>query len=107
MKGLKNELAWESAGELMFFIAPIDRIQLVLASSCRTTRPAIVFKRRAALRARAAPPLVRRPRCAARNFGTVRSKLCLNFTPWRLAIFTPPRTIFAANFVSVGKVIFF
>ena len=41
------------------------------------------------------------------NFGTVRSKLCLNFTPCRRAIFTPPRTIFAANFVSVGKVIFF
>jgi hypothetical protein len=33
------------------------------------------------LRARAAPPLVRRPLCAANNFGTVRSKLCLNFTP--------------------------
>jgi hypothetical protein len=31
----------------------------------------------------------------------------LNFTPWRLAIFTLPRTIFAANFVSVGKVMFF
>lgn len=27
MKGLKNELAWKSASELAFFIAPIDRIQ--------------------------------------------------------------------------------
>jgi hypothetical protein len=32
MKGLKNELAWESAGELAFFIAPIDRIQLALGT---------------------------------------------------------------------------
>ena len=48
--------------------------------------------------------MVRRPLYAASNFGTVRSKLCLNFTPCRRAIFTPPRTIFAANFVSVGKV---
>jgi len=30
MKGLQNELAWESAGELAFFIAPIDRIQATL-----------------------------------------------------------------------------
>ena len=30
----------------------------------------------------------------------------INFTPYRPAIFTPPRTIFAANFESVGKVIF-
>ena len=30
MKGLQNELAWESAGELAFFIAPIDRIQRAL-----------------------------------------------------------------------------
>ena len=32
MKGLQNELAWESAGELAFFIAPIDRIQLALGT---------------------------------------------------------------------------
>jgi len=32
MKGLKNELAWESAGELAFFIAPIDRFQLALGT---------------------------------------------------------------------------
>jgi hypothetical protein len=52
MKGLKNELAWESAGELSFFIAPIDRIQLALGTpdfrslfggasppACATLRP--------------------------------------------------------------------
>ena len=32
MKGLKNELAWESAGELAFFIAPIDSIQSTLGT---------------------------------------------------------------------------
>ena len=32
MKGLQNELACESAGELAFFIAPIDRIQLALGT---------------------------------------------------------------------------
>ena len=30
MESLQNELAWESAGELAFFIAPIDRIQATL-----------------------------------------------------------------------------
>jgi hypothetical protein len=30
MKGLQNEWAWKSAGELAFFIAPINRIQLAL-----------------------------------------------------------------------------
>jgi hypothetical protein len=52
MKGLKNELAWESAGELAFFIAPIDRVQLALGTpdfrslfggasppACATLRP--------------------------------------------------------------------
>jgi hypothetical protein len=30
MKGLQNKLAWESVGELAFFIAPIERIQRAL-----------------------------------------------------------------------------
>ena len=30
MKGLQDELTWESAGELVFFIAPIGRIQRAL-----------------------------------------------------------------------------
>jgi hypothetical protein len=37
----------------------------------------------------------------------VRSKLWRNLTPCLLASFTPPRTILAASFVSVGKVMFF
>jgi len=41
------------------------------------------------------------------SFGTVRLKLCLNFTPWLRAVFTPPCKTFAANFVYVGKAIFF
>lgn len=32
MKSLQNELAWESAGELAFFIAPIDRIKLLMGT---------------------------------------------------------------------------
>jgi hypothetical protein len=52
MKGLQNELACESAGELAFFIAPIERIQLALETpdfrslfsggpppACATLRP--------------------------------------------------------------------
>ena len=52
MKGLQNELAWESAGELAFFIAPIDRIKLPMGTpdfrslfggvsppACATLRP--------------------------------------------------------------------
>jgi hypothetical protein len=52
MKSLQNELAWESAGELAFFIAPIDKIQLALGTpifaplfggasppACATLRP--------------------------------------------------------------------
>ena len=30
MKGLQNELAWESAGRLVFFIVSMDRIPLTL-----------------------------------------------------------------------------
>jgi hypothetical protein len=50
-------------------------LQVSLHQVVATTCPAIVFKRLAALRAAAAPPLVRRPRCAVKSFGTVRSKL--------------------------------
>jgi hypothetical protein len=52
MKGLQNELAWKSAGELAFFIAPIDRIKLPMGTpdfrslfggvsppACATLRP--------------------------------------------------------------------
>ena len=52
LKGLQNELACDSAGELAFFIAPIDRIQLALETpdfrslfgggphpACATLRP--------------------------------------------------------------------
>jgi len=67
----------------------------------------MVFKRRAALRARAAPPLVRQPRWAQSNFGTVRTKLCRNWIPCFCACLTPVRTILAESFVSVGKVMFF
>ncbi len=52
MKSLQNELAWESAGELAFFIAPIDRMKLPMGTpdfrslfggvsppACATLRP--------------------------------------------------------------------
>ena len=32
IKSLQNELAWESAGELAFFIAPIDRMKLPMGT---------------------------------------------------------------------------
>ena len=52
-------------------------------------------------------PIIRRSLCANSSFGTVRLKLCLNFTPWLRAVFTPPCTTSSANFVYVGKVVFF
>jgi hypothetical protein len=82
MKGLQNELTWESAGELAFFIAPIDRIQLALGTpdfrslcggasppACATLRPPPSPRQKAGqwlFRAKCSFPLLNR-RCSLLN----------------------------------------